>query len=147
MFVRNHSTAGTKKRAQAFLQILSTKCVYKSYMQYAQEKYHSLFSGYMLHFIWDRMIKRKKSIVQTNASYAITEKYQLKSVFVYNYVNSNVSLKRLTMKHQADNTPLRLAIWVECSPVGQETEIQSQVKSYQRLKQWYLMLPIKRVWY
>ena len=26
-------------------------------------------------------------------------------------------------------------------PTAQETEVQSQVESYQRLKKWYLMLP------
>ena len=34
-----------------------------------------------------------------------------------------------------------LAYWVECSPMVQETKVQSQVKSYQRLKKWYLMWP------
>ena len=28
-----------------------------------------------------------------------------------------------------------------CSPVAQETRVQSQVESYQRLKKWYLMPP------
>ena len=32
-----------------------------------------------------------------------------------------------------------LALWVECSPMVQETGVQSQVKSYQKLKKWYLM--------
>ena len=32
-----------------------------------------------------------------------------------------------------------LALWVECSPMIRETRVQSQVKSYQRLKKWYLM--------
>ena len=31
--------------------------------------------------------------------------------------------------------------WVECSPKACQTGIQSQVKSYQRLKKWYLILP------
>ena len=31
--------------------------------------------------------------------------------------------------------------WLECSPMAQETWVQSQVKSYQRLKKWYLMPP------
>ena len=29
----------------------------------------------------------------------------------------------------------------ECSPMARRTWVQSQVKSYQRLKKWYLMLP------
>ena len=33
-----------------------------------------------------------------------------------------------------------LAKWVECLPMVQETGIKSQVKSYQRLKKWYLIL-------
>ena len=32
-----------------------------------------------------------------------------------------------------------LALWVECLPMIRETVVQSQVKSYQRLKKWYLM--------
>ena len=31
--------------------------------------------------------------------------------------------------------------WVECSPMIRETEVQSQVELYQRLKKWHLMLP------
>ena len=31
--------------------------------------------------------------------------------------------------------------WVECLPIVWETEVQSQVKSYQRLKKWYLIHP------
>ena len=34
-----------------------------------------------------------------------------------------------------------LAYWVECSLMVQETGVQSQVESCQRLKKWYLMLP------
>ena len=34
-----------------------------------------------------------------------------------------------------------LAKWLECSPMARETEVQSQVKSYQRLKKWYLIPP------
>ena len=34
-----------------------------------------------------------------------------------------------------------LALWVKCLPVVQEAGVQSQVKSYQRLKIWYLMPP------
>ena len=34
-----------------------------------------------------------------------------------------------------------LAWWLECSPMVQETWVQSQVESYQRLKKWYLMPP------
>ena len=30
---------------------------------------------------------------------------------------------------------------LECLPMAQETWVQSQVESYQRLKKWYLMLP------
>ena len=29
--------------------------------------------------------------------------------------------------------------WVECSPMAQETGVQSQVNSYQKLKKWYLI--------
>ena len=31
--------------------------------------------------------------------------------------------------------------WVECLPMVWKTRVQSQVKSYQRLKKWYLMPP------
>ena len=34
-----------------------------------------------------------------------------------------------------------LAQWLVCSPMAWETRVQSQVKSYQRLKKWYLMPP------
>ena len=34
-----------------------------------------------------------------------------------------------------------MARWLECSPMAQETWVQSQVESYQRLKKWYLMTP------
>ena len=34
-----------------------------------------------------------------------------------------------------------LAWWLECSPMARETWVQSQVKSYQRLKKRYLMPP------
>ena len=33
------------------------------------------------------------------------------------------------------------ALWVECSPIARETRVQSQVESYQRLKNWYLIPP------
>ena len=36
---------------------------------------------------------------------------------------------------------LILAKWIECLPMGWETGVQSQVKSYQRLKKWYLIPP------
>ena len=39
----------------------------------------------------------------------------------------------------ADNIPL--AQGLECPPMSQETWVQSQVESYQRLKKWYLMPP------
>ena len=32
-----------------------------------------------------------------------------------------------------------MTCWLECSPMARETWFQSQVKSYQRLKKWYLM--------
>ena len=32
-------------------------------------------------------------------------------------------------------------LWVEYSPIAQETRVQSQVESYLRLKKWYLMPP------
>ena len=31
---------------------------------------------------------------------------------------------------------------IECLPVAQETWVQSQVESYERLEKWYLMLPL-----
>ena len=34
-----------------------------------------------------------------------------------------------------------LASWVECSLMAQETGVQSQFESYQRLKKWYLISP------
>ena len=34
-----------------------------------------------------------------------------------------------------------LAEWIQCSPMAPQTRIQSQVKSYQRLKKWYLIPP------
>ena len=34
-----------------------------------------------------------------------------------------------------------LASWSKCSPMVQETEVQSQVELYQRLKKYYLMPP------
>ena len=34
-----------------------------------------------------------------------------------------------------------LAKWVECLPIDRETGVQSLVKSYQRLKKWYLIPP------
>ena len=34
-----------------------------------------------------------------------------------------------------------LAWWLECSPMAQETWVQSLVESCQRLKKWFLMLP------
>ena len=34
---------------------------------------------------------------------------------------------------------IELAHWIECSPMVRETWVQSQVKSYQRLKKWNLM--------
>ena len=34
-----------------------------------------------------------------------------------------------------------LALWVTCSPLVQETGVQSHIKSNQRLKKWSLMLP------
>ena len=34
-----------------------------------------------------------------------------------------------------------MAEWVVCSPMIQQTGIQSQIESYQRLKKWYMMPP------
>ena len=34
-----------------------------------------------------------------------------------------------------------IGLVVECSPMARETEVQSQVESYQRLKKWYLIPP------
>ena len=34
-----------------------------------------------------------------------------------------------------------LALCIECLPMTPETEVQSQVESYQRLKKWFLILP------
>ena len=34
-----------------------------------------------------------------------------------------------------------IGLLVECSPMAWETGVQSQVKSYQRLKKWYLISP------
>ena len=34
-----------------------------------------------------------------------------------------------------------LVLWVESLPIARETEVQSLVKSYQRLKKWYVMPP------
>ena len=41
------------------------------------------------------------------------------------------------------NIPMMIIInqWVECSPMVQETWLQSQVASYQRLLKWYLIPP------
>ena len=45
-----------------------------------------------------------------------------------------------------------LTKWIECLPMVQGTRVQSQVKSYQRLKKWYLIAPcltlsiIKSIW-
>ena len=36
---------------------------------------------------------------------------------------------------------ITLAKKVECSPVARKTKVQSQAKSYQRFKKWYLTLP------
>ena len=32
-------------------------------------------------------------------------------------------------------------MWVDCSPIAQESGVQSQIKSYQKLKKWYLIPP------
>ena len=43
-----------------------------------------------------------------------------------------------------------LVYWVECLSMGWETAVQSQVKSYQRLKKWYLISPcltLSIIWY
>ena len=34
-----------------------------------------------------------------------------------------------------------MGLWVECSSMGLETGVQSQVESYQKLKKWYLIPP------
>ena len=34
-----------------------------------------------------------------------------------------------------------MTVRLECSPMAQETGVQSQIKSYQRLKKWYLIPP------
>ena len=43
------------------------------------------------------------------------------------------------LHHAAPIQPIGLV--VECLPIAWETSVQSQVKSYQRLKKWYLILP------
>ena len=40
-----------------------------------------------------------------------------------------------------DLAVLSLAYWLECSLLVRETEVQSSVESYQRLKKWYLIAP------
>ena len=52
------------------------------------------------------------------------------SIYIYIYIYTYIY--RLTSP---------LANWVECSPITQETRVQSQVKSYQRLKKCYLISP------
>ena len=53
------------------------------------------------------------------------------------------------MKHYSIKTDIRyyllsdrpIGLVVECLPMAQETRVQSQVESYQRLKKWYLIPP------
>ena len=63
----------------------------------------------------------------------------LGSVLVYHgYTNANIDTQRV--KTQLKYLPL--SCWQGlCSPMAQETWFQSQVKSYHRLKKWYLMPP------
>ena len=54
------------------------------------------------------------------------------------------SLKKCYQQNMITNNIFYIYIykeWVECSPVIQETGVQSQVESYQKLKKWYLMPP------
>ena len=69
----------------------------------------------------------------------------------YIYVSANVSfcllqvfLVKLRSLLGTSNWTLYLihgSEWLQCSPMVQETGVQSQVKSYQRIKKWYLMHP------
>ena len=52
------------------------------------------------------------------------------SIYIYIYIYTH------THTHTGP-----LVSWVESSLIGQETWVQSQVKSYQRLKKWYMMTP------
>ena len=58
-------------------------------------------------------------------------------------VCSTKSLRSLCISFSRMDSGLTgpLALWVECSPMVWVTGVQSQVKSYLRLKKWYLMLP------
>ena len=47
----------------------------------------------------------------------------------------------ITFKQKFYKASVLLAWWLECSPRAQETWVQSQVESYQRLQKWYLMPP------
>ena len=47
-----------------------------------------------------------------------------KMVYIYIYIYSSL-----------------LVLWAECSPMAQETGLQSEIVSYQRLKKWYLIPP------
>ena len=50
---------------------------------------------------------------------------------------NNIFLNLILMRDRIRS----LFLWVECSPMVQETEVQSHVESYQRLKKWYLIPP------
>ena len=63
-------------------------------------------------------------------------------IYIYIYITLPYNIVLLKVNRESYMLLFRpLDLLVECSPMVQETGVQSQVESYQRLKKWYLMLP------
>ena len=78
--------------------------------------------------IWYRITLCKKK-----NSWETTQRMQ---IYMYDERNLQTSMNKITPNLIC--VLWHLAAWVECSPMVRETGVQSQVESYQRLKNWVL---------
>ena len=68
-----------------------------------------------------------------------------KELIISNIRAKDSTLKCIVRKYSKLNLTGSLASWVECSPMVQETRVQSQVESYQRLKKKWYLLPLYKI--
>ena len=75
------------------------------------------------------MKKKKKQTIDVCKVISLSKEHTLlNELYKLKFVVHDVQLNYISSSQQ-------------CSPVAQETEVQSKVESYQRLKKWYLIPP------
>ena len=93
-------------------------------LSYCQIHYKSIFSTYIYIYIYHGETWKSISIFHYKFISPVNWWYFALHKIIYIYLHISSLVK-----------------WVECSPMVQETWVQSQVVSYQRLEKWYLILP------